>query len=272
MADFDAGNTGVTNSGDDDAGTYSAAIRHRFKRSLNLSMLMVVLLCAVFFAQPLIGALTPFALVPQKVQGLLGVVTAPLLHGSFEHLASNAFSILVLGTLAGTLYPIALLRALPLLWLGSGLGTWLIATGGQHIGASGVTHGLMFFLATLGLLRRDRPAIAAMLIAMFFFGGMLLSILPQEPGISWEYHLSGAVFGVLAGLLWARRDAGPPAPRYSWEEEPEADEDIDVLEPPRPDAVPVLWQRPAEERGKVLEFRRRDPGQAPEPDQDTRSG
>lgn len=242
-----------------DTEAYSAAIRRRFKRSLNLSMLVVVALCAVFFAQPLLATLTPFALVPHETQGLLGVLTAPLLHGSFEHLASNAFSILVLGTLAGTLYPSALLRALPLLWLGSGLGTWLIATGGQHIGASGVGHGLMFFLATVGLIRRDRPAIAAMLIAMFFFGGMLLSILPQQPGISWEYHLSGAAFGIIAGLLWARRDAGPPKPRYSWEDEPEVDEDVLTLEPPRPDDVPVLWHRPAEERGKVLEFRRRDP-------------
>lgn len=243
---------------EDSAESYSLLIRRRFKLALNLSMLTVIALGVVFFLQPLLGDLAPFALVPQQLLGLPGVITAPLLHGSFEHLVSNAFSILVLGTLAGTLYPRATLRALPLIWLGSGLGTWLIALGGQHIGASGVTHGLMFFLATQGLLRRDRPAIAAMLIGMFFFGGMLLSILPQTPGISWQYHFSGAITGIVAGLLWRKLDAGAPVQRYSWEDEPEVDADIDVLEPPRPDDVPVLWQRPPEERGKVLEFRRRD--------------
>ena len=39
-------------------------------------MLVVVALCAVFFAQPLLGSLTPLALVPHKAQGLLGVVTS----------------------------------------------------------------------------------------------------------------------------------------------------------------------------------------------------
>jgi membrane associated rhomboid family serine protease len=237
---------------------YSATIRRQFQQALALSLLAALVLGAVFLLQPLLAPLRPWALVPQQAWGLVGVATAPLLHGSFGHLASNAFSVVVLGTLAGTLYPAALLRALPLVWLGSGLGTWLIATGGQHIGASGVTHGLMFFIATLGLLRRDRSAIAAMMIAMLLFGGMLLSILPQEPGISWEYHLSGAGFGLLSALLWRRLDPAPPRPRYSWEDEAEPDPGLESLEPPRPDDVPVLWQRPVEPRGQVLEFRRRE--------------
>src|SRR3546814_2062093 len=53
--------------------------------------------------------------------GLLGVLTAPLLHGSPAHLGGNAVSLLLLGTLAGAVYPRATIRALPLLWIGSGL-------------------------------------------------------------------------------------------------------------------------------------------------------
>jgi hypothetical protein len=138
------------------------------------------------------------------------------------------------------------------------LGTWLIATGGSHLGASGVTHGLGFLLFTLGVLRRDRPAIAAALIAFFFFGGMLMTVLPQELGVSWEYHLSGAVFGVLSGIVWRRADPAPPRRRYSWEDEPEPEEAGDPLELPSPEQVSVLWQRPGRdsnaERGKVLPF------------------
>jgi hypothetical protein len=37
--------------------------------------------------------------------GLLGVLTAPLLHGSAAHLAANAVALLILGTLAGSVYP-----------------------------------------------------------------------------------------------------------------------------------------------------------------------
>ena len=232
------------------------AVLQRFKRALNWSMAAVIVLCAVFFAQGRLDV-SAFSIQPQVPAGLVGVLTAPLLHGSIEHLAANALSVLILGTLAGTVFPRATLRALPVIWLGSGLGTWLIATGGFHLGASGVTHGLGFLVFTLGVLRRDRPAIAAALIAFFFFGGMLVTVLPQELGVSWEYHLSGAVFGVLAGIVWRRADPAPPRRRYSWDDEPEAAA-TDSLELPPPQDVPVIWQRLEPERGQVLPFPERD--------------
>lgn len=234
------------------------AVRARFRRALLASMVAVVVLGAVFFAQQALPDLRMFALQPQVPAGLLGVLTAPLLHGSIGHLAANSLSVLILGTLAGTVFPRAAIRALPLIWLGSGLGTWLIATGGFHLGASGVTHGLGFLVFTLGLLRRDRPAIAAALIAFFFFGGMLMSVLPFELGVSWEYHLSGAVVGVLAGILWRRADPVPPRRRYSWEDEAEPEPE-ETLELPSPSEVPVIWHRPPAPpapSGVVLPFRR----------------
>ena len=233
------------------------AVRARFDRALTWSMAAVVVLGGIFFAQPMIPNLDMWMIQPQVPAGLLGVLTAPLLHGSIEHLGANALSVLILGTLAGTVFPRATLRALPVIWLLSGLGTWLIGTGGHHLGASGVTHGLGFLIFTLGLLRRDRPAIAAALIAFFFFGGMLMSVLPVELGVSWEYHLSGAIAGVLSGIVWRRADPAPPRRRYSWEDEPEPAPDAS-LEPPSPTEVPVIWQRPAAsgEHGVVLPFRR----------------
>lgn len=239
--------------------TEAPAVLARFKRALTLSMLAVVVLGAIFFLQRVIPNLQPYTLQPQVGAGLLGVLTAPLLHGSIGHLAANSLSVLILGTLAGTVFPRATVRALPVIWLGSGLGTWLIATGGFHIGASGVTHGLGFLVFTLGILRRDRPAIAASLIAFFFFGGMVMSVLPMELGVSWEYHLSGAVFGLISGIVWRRADPVPPRRRYSWEIE-EALPPETTLELPSPNEVPVIWQRSADrtppETGVVLPFRR----------------
>lgn len=231
----------------------------RFKRALNLSLGAIIVLGLCFFAQHAWPWTEALGIQPQRVEGLIGILTAPLLHGSVGHLGSNAFSILVLGTLAGTVFPRATLRALPPIWFGAGLGTWLLGTAGLHIGASGVTHGLGFMIFTLALFRRDRASLSAAMIAFFFFGGMLLTVLPQELGVSWEYHLSGALMGVLTGIVWRRADPLPPRRRYSWEDEDEAanDDDAETLEPPRPEDVPVLWQRPEEIRGKVLPFRRR---------------
>ncbi len=229
----------------------------RFRRALNISLGLIALLFGCFYLQQHV-AYQAFSLQPGVFAGLVGIITAPLLHGSFEHLFSNSFSILVLGTLVGTVYPKAGIRALPLIWILSGIGTWFLAIKGFHIGASGITHGLMFFLMTMGLLRRDKPAIAAAFIGIMLFGGMFLGVLPQKEGISWEYHLSGAVAGVLSAMLWSKVDPAPPRKVYSWEEEADDSivEDEEGLEPPRPNDVPVLWHRPERTEAVVLPFRR----------------
>ena len=108
------------------------------------------------FDKPLDG----LGIVPGTAMGLIGVLTAPLVHGSVEHLISNSFPLLVLGTLARYAYPRALNRALPLIWILSGIGTWLIGRPPAHVGASGITEGLLFFVFMLGVLRRDRRSIA----------------------------------------------------------------------------------------------------------------
>lgn len=234
--------------------------RHRLLRAFNLSLAFVFALLVVFVSQPGLDV-RALAVAPHDAGQWLGLLTAPLLHGSPGHLAANAGALLILGTLAGAVYPRATLRSLPLVWLGSGLGAWLLGeAGSRHLGASGLTHGLMFLVVVLGLRRRDRASIAAGMICFLFYGGMLLTVLPHEPGISWQSHLGGALGGLLGGLLWPRVDPIAPRPRYSWEEEDEAadaapGEDAQELEPPSPQGVPVLWRRTADPRhGVVLHF------------------
>ncbi|GAB3387469.1 rhomboid family intramembrane serine protease [Lysobacter fragariae] len=244
-----------------DSPTQRARDRGRLLRALNASLAFALLLGAVYAAQPTFDV-ARWAVQPHDLAGLAGVLTAPLLHGSIEHLAANAISLLLLGTLAGAVYPRATLRALPLLWLGSGLGAWLLGDAGtRHLGASGVTHGLMFLVFSLGVLRRDRPSVAAAMIAFFLYGGMLLTVLPHEAGVSWQSHLGGAMAGIVAAWLWRRADPLPPRRKYSWEIEEEleaqaAQRERDELERDMPHDVPVLWQRPErdDERGVVLRF------------------
>lgn len=238
---------------------YLSRLKTHFHSALTWMMVLSVLLGAVFFAQERWFDTARFAIVPQTAAGLVGVLTAPLLHGSFEHLASNVFAFLVIGTIALTLYPRAGLRAWPIIWLGSGLGTWFISLGGHHIGASGMTVGLMFFLIGQGLRRRDKTSLVGLMLALFFFGGMVLSVLPQEQGISWEYHLSGAVFGLLCGLAMTGLDESAPRRLYSWDIESEEllALDADELDLPKPADVPVVWLRPENPaRGTVLPFKR----------------
>lgn len=230
----------------------------RWRRAFNASLAAVLALSALFVLQGRVD-LSGWMVQPWTLHGMAGLLGAPLLHGSIEHLLMNGIAILMLGTLAGGVYPRATLRALPLLWLLSGLGAWLLGDpGSHHLGASGVTHGLAFLVFMLGLLRRDRAAIAAGMLAFMFYGGMLLTILPREIDVSWQSHLGGALGGVLAAVLFRRSDPMAPRQRYSWELEDEAQQADDELERPSPDEVPVLWQRESRDdhRGTVLPFRR----------------
>jgi membrane associated rhomboid family serine protease len=237
---------------------YTKQLKENFNVAITLMMCWIVVLGAVFFTQDHLFSTKLLAIQPQKPEGLIGILTAPLLHGSIEHLSSNAFSIIILGTLAASFYPQALWRALPIIWLGSGLGTWFISLGGHHIGASGVTVGLMFFLIGQGIKRRDKNSMLALMLALFFFGGMVLSILPQEQGISWEYHFSGAVFGLLTGLVFSHFDIKAPKRLYSWDLEEQSDSPqlLDAeLDLPRPEDVPVLWKETSlDSERKVIPF------------------
>jgi membrane associated rhomboid family serine protease len=201
---------------------------------------------------------------PRELGGLLGVLSAPFVHASFEHLMSNTLPLGLLAALTLYAYPRATRYALPLIWLVSGLGVWLWGRASVHVGISGVTHGLMFFLFVLGLLRRDRLGVAISLLVFFLYGGMLMTVLPREPDISFEYHFFGALAGVVAAIALRKLDPAPPRKRYSWEDEPEEPALDDELEPPRPRDVPVLWDGPRRQTGgdNVVPFPpRREDGQ-----------
>lgn len=197
--------------------------KRRLQRALSWTLGAALLLCVVFLCQ---GSLPVDALTvtPGSWAGLLGLLTAPLLHGSPEHLLSNVLALLLLGTLAGSVYPRAAVRAVPIAWLASGLMAWCVGqSGSHHLGASGVLQGLAYLVVTLGLLRRDRASFAAAMIAFTFSGGLLVAVLPSDPAVSWQSHLGGAIGGIVAAFAF--RDADPPAPRhrYSWELEDDAD-------------------------------------------------
>ncbi|NUS59372.1 MAG: rhomboid family intramembrane serine protease [Lysobacter sp.] len=201
--------------------------KRRLQRAVLWSAGSILALCIVFACQRWLPV-DALAVTPWSAAGLLGVLTAPLLHGSPDHLVSNLLALALLGTLAGAVYPRATVRMLPIAWLTSGLAAWLLGdAGSHHLGASGVLQGLAYLVATLGVLRRDRASVAAAMIAFTFSGGMLAAVLPHDPTVSWQSHLGGAIGGVLSAFLFRHSDPPAPRHRYSWELEEEAADDID---------------------------------------------
>jgi hypothetical protein len=56
------------------------------------------------------------------------------------------------------------------------------------------------------------------------YGGLLWFVVPVEPGISWEGHLSGLITGFLFALIYKKKIEKQP--KYEWEK-PEYKEDND---------------------------------------------
>jgi membrane associated rhomboid family serine protease len=160
-----------------------------------------------------------YGVYPRELSGLIGILFAPLIHGSFEHLFSNTLALFILLTALFYQYPRSAKQVLAIIYFGSGLGVWLFARDSYHIGASGLTHGLMFYLFLVGVLRRDKPAMALMMIVFFLYGSMIWGIFPTEERISFESHLFGATMGIICAVLFRNTDPKLPEKIYSWEQE-----------------------------------------------------
>ncbi len=145
---------------------------------------------------------------PLEVDGLWGILYAPVLHASWQHLIANTVPALILGflmTLAGLGRFVA---ATAIVWILGGFGTWLIGNIGappgvetNHIGASGLIFGWLTFLVVFGFFTRKIWEIVVGVVVLLVYGSVLLGVLPGTFGVSWQGHLSGAVAGVVAAYL-----------------------------------------------------------------------
>ncbi len=143
-----------------------------------------------------------YGLHTRELAGLPGIITSPFLHGSWGHLLSNSIPFLSLTGLLVFFYPRLWPRVLASLWIGTGALVWVLGRHVTHIGASGVVYALAAFLAFSGIFRRDFRAIVVSLVVLFYYGGMIVGILPGQEGISWESHLLGLVMGVLGAYTY----------------------------------------------------------------------
>jgi membrane associated rhomboid family serine protease len=212
--------------------TQSKKARSNFRLAMRLALVLVGVIWAVFIIDEAFGLrLARFGLRPGSVEGLVGVVAAPLLHANLEHLLSNTLPLFIAVTATLYLYPNSALRVVPAVWLGSGILAWFFARPSLHIGASGLIYGLLAFVFVSGILRRDMRSISVSLLVGFFYGSMIWGVLPIRPRMSWEMHLTGAVVGVVMAFIYMRWDRVPLV-RYEWEDDdtvpdwfPEKDDD-----------------------------------------------
>ncbi|QOC21146.1 rhomboid family intramembrane serine protease [Wenzhouxiangella sp. AB-CW3] len=207
--------------------TASHRARSNFRLAIRLTLVFVTVVWLVYAIDRLLGLeLARFGLRPREADGLLGLVTTPLLHGSLTHIASNSLPLFVGGVAMLFLYPNSALRALPAIYIGSAALAWIFARPSIHIGASGLVYGILAFVFVSGILRRDLRSVGVSLMIWFFYGSMVWGVLPTQPGTSWELHASGMAIGVIMAVLYRRWDL-PPLKRYDWEDEEDEDNEFE---------------------------------------------
>ena len=143
--------------------------------------------------------LNNFGLIPRELNGLLGIVTSPLLHNNLWHFFSNIlpfalFSFLLLQHGTRRYLQVSLICI-----FGSGLLVWIFGRTAIHVGASGLIYGYFGYLLLAGILSGKIKLIAISLFVGISYGGLVFGVLPLRSYISWESHL----FGLLAGLSCA---------------------------------------------------------------------
>ncbi|RPG83448.1 MAG: rhomboid family intramembrane serine protease [Crocinitomicaceae bacterium TMED209] len=183
---------------------------------------------------------------PREWEHWTGVFTYPFLHGDLEHLWNNTATFFTLNGLLFYFYRSIAARTWILLYMLSGVGLWVFAKGGNHIGASGINYALAAFLFASGVVRKSQLLLRVTLLVAFLYGGMVWWMLPIDEHISWEGHIAGAVSGLLMAVVFRKKGPLP---------------DLE-LQPPAPDErLPDWWAAAHPEHPDVVRQRELDANQ-----------
>lgn len=152
---------------------------------------------------------------PRKAIGLIGILTSPLLHGDTNHILNNTLSFFSLGMLLFYFYRKIAPKVFLILYFLAGILLWMIGSGGNHIGASGVIYGLASFLFFGGILNDNTVLTRVSLVVAFLYGSIVWGVLPIDPKVSWEGHLGGLIAGVILAFVF--RGKAPKRKPYQYE-------------------------------------------------------
>lgn len=148
---------------------------------------------------------------PHSLTHLGGILTAPFLHVSWQHIEGNTVPLFVLGLLAAYRDVRRFLLVTLIAILASGLTVWIFQSGGSlTVGASGLVFGYFGYVLARGVFDRNWVDIAAGVAAGAMYYTILAVALPGTPGISWLDHVGGLFGGVLAGWVLRARRPGVP--------------------------------------------------------------
>jgi membrane associated rhomboid family serine protease len=179
-------------------------LKREIKTVINILIISLSLIWGIFIINMLFlhGYLNSFGIHPRTLFGLIGILTAPLLHLNLSHIIGNSIAFLLFATLVLSLDIHRFITVTVFSTVIAGFGTWLIGMqNSNHIGASGIIMGYFGYCISIGFIEKKIFTIIFSIIIILSYGGMIFSVLPFQLGISWEGHLFGFLGGIIAALF-----------------------------------------------------------------------
>lgn len=183
--------------------------RNPILTSLKYSFTFIVIFWIIELVQILGVDFASWGIYPRDTIGLTGILTAPFIHGDIQHLMANSLPFFVLSFFLFLFYKRKAVFFLVLIWLFTGILTWVIGRSAWHIGASGVIYGLASFLVFGGIISHNWKLILVSVLVIVLYSGMAWGIFPGDARISWEGHLSGAISGIILAFMFKKALRSP---------------------------------------------------------------
>ena len=137
------------------------------KQSIKTIFIFLILIWAIYFFSMLIP-IQQFGLVPRTSIGLIGIFSAPFLHGSLLHIINNSIGFTLFAIALALLEGDKIFSKVMLMLVIGGVLTWVMGRSANHIGASGLIFSLWGYMLLSGWFSRKLKYIVVSIMLIFF--------------------------------------------------------------------------------------------------------
>ena len=140
--------------------------------------------------------ISKFGIIPRQLWGLPGIILAPFFHVNIIHILSNTFPFVILSAMLFYFYDSIAKAVFFRCYIFTNILVWCFARELNHIGASGLIYAIASFLIFFGFFRKDRFSFLVSLVVLALYGSLASGLIPNNPFISFESHIIGALVGL----------------------------------------------------------------------------
>ena len=166
-----------------------------------LSGIAILFIAIQIINQVTQGYLSSFGILPRDIQGLIGIPFAPMIHHSWQHLASNLIPFILLSFFVLQSGLKVYIFTYLFITFVAGISVWLLGAPAYHAGSSTLIFGFWGFLVGLAYFTKSVKNILIAICVLLLYGGIAFSLLNFAPHISWSSHFFGLLSGIFAAKL-----------------------------------------------------------------------